>query len=53
MSDDRNRQTDQANASKNRHGIKRRDVLLSGGSIFAASALIGEASIIAAKPANA
>jgi hypothetical protein len=32
MSKDHYRQTDQDNASKNCYGIKRRDVLLSGGS---------------------
>jgi hypothetical protein len=32
MSKDHCRQTDQDNASKNCYGIKRRDVLLSGGS---------------------
>jgi|HubBroStandDraft_2_1064218.scaffolds.fasta_scaffold193100_2 hypothetical protein len=54
MSKDHCRQTDQDNASKNCYGIKRRDVLLSGGSVIAASAFIGEASVIAAnKPANA
>ena len=54
MSKDHCRQTDQDNASKNCYGIKRRDVLLSGGSVIAASAFIGEALVIAAnKPANA
>ena len=54
MSKDHYRQTDQDNASKNCYGIKRRDVLLSGGSVIAASAFIGEALVIAAnKPANA
>ena len=54
MSKDHCRQTDQDNASKYCYGIKRRDVLLSGGSVIAATAFIGEALVIAAnKPANA
>ena len=54
MSNELDRQTDQDTALTNRYGIKRRDLLLSGGSMFAASALIGEALITAAsKPANA
>jgi hypothetical protein len=54
MNRDHHRQTDRDNASGNRSGIKRRDLLLSGSSVFAASALIAEALVTAtSKPANA
>jgi hypothetical protein len=44
----------QGNASNNREGIKRRDLLLSGSSLLAASALIGDALVTAStKPARA
>ena len=49
----RDRQTDQENASNNRYGINRREVL-SGSSLLAASALMGAAFIPAtSRPANA
>ena len=54
MRSDLDRQTDHDNASNNRRGIRRRDLLLSGASVIAASALVGEALVTAtSKPANA
>ena len=45
MRNDLDRQRDQDKASNNRNDIKRRDLLLSGGYLFAASALISEALV--------
>jgi hypothetical protein len=54
MRNDLDRQRDQHKASNNRNDIKRRDLLLSGGYLFAASALISEALVtVTSKPANA
>ena len=53
MSNSGDRQADQVNTSNNRQGLKRRDVL-SGSTMLAASALIGEAAVLAAgAPASA
>ena len=50
----REQQTYQAQASNNRHGVNRRDVLLRAGSLFAGSVITSEALVIAAtKPASA